>query len=60
MAVKGERSVASGRVCVRVRACVEGGGGGAWMAARGMCSLNQESPGAEAERSTSLPREGES
>lgn len=24
-----------------------------------MCSLNQESPGADAERSTSLPKEGE-
>ena len=32
--------------------------GGLWMAVRGMCSLSQESPGAKAERSTSLPREG--
>lgn len=31
---------------------------GVWIAARGMCSLSQVSPGAEADRSTSLPREG--
>ncbi len=49
-----ERTVASGHFCV----CVEGRG--AWMAARGMCSLNQESLGAKAKQSTSLPREGES
>lgn len=48
-----ERSGASGYLCV----CVEGRG--ASMAARGMCSLNQESLGAKTERSTSLPRERE-
>lgn len=37
--------------------CFEGRG--VWMAARGMCSLSQESPGAKAERSASLPGEGE-
>lgn len=37
----------------------KGGGGVCGRLRGGMCSLNQESPGAEAERSTSLPREGE-
>lgn len=38
-------SVASGHLCV----CVCAERGREWMAARGMCSLNQESPGAKAE-----------
>lgn len=44
-AAKGQRTPASRRV-------------GGWTAVRGMCSLNQVSPGAETERNTSLSREG--
>lgn len=45
-AAKGRSAVAARRV------------GGAWTALRGMCSLNQASPGAETERNTSLSSEG--